>query len=149
MGSLEPTFLTRDEILRIHRRMINRYSESTRSYDDNLWIRDDVLLESALFAPQASFGGEFLCKSVAAMAGAYWHSFTINHPFEDGNKRVALTACSVFLRLNGFVLTLSQKEAEQVTLQMASGEMTRDEVISLAERSVAPIPGSEPEQAKV
>ena len=83
-----PIFLTKDQILAIHRQGIIRYSEQPiRPYDEGSWIRDDVLLESALFAPQATFGGEFLFDTVAAMAGAYWHSLTINHAFTDGNKK--------------------------------------------------------------
>ncbi len=136
----EPKFLSREAILYIHRQAIEFVSDDLSTpYDHTEWVRDDVLLESALFAPQASFAGDFLFRSLGAMAGAYWHSFTTNHPFMDGNKRVAAMACSVFLRLNGFRLTMSEAKIEEYTLGMAKGEITRDEAIEFTESHIEPI----------
>src|SRR5262245_6727092 len=64
-------------------------------------VREAALLESAVAAPQASFGGQSPYKDIAEVAAAYLFYVCKNHPFIDGNKRAALGACIVFLRLNG------------------------------------------------
>jgi death on curing protein len=63
-------------------------------------LRDAALLESAVAAPQASFGGEALIKEGIEIAAAYLFYLCRNHPFLDGNKRTALAACLVFLESN-------------------------------------------------
>lgn len=64
-------------------------------------MRDAALLESAVAAPQATYGGEPLLKDVIEVAAAYLFYLSSNHPFVDGNKRTALAACLVFLEANG------------------------------------------------
>jgi len=63
------------------------------------------------------------------IAAAYLCYLCRNHPFLDGNKRTALGACLVFLRLNG--VTPAPDGApwvwESLTLSVASGELTRDQ----------------------
>lgn len=63
-------------------------------------LRDMALLESAIAAPQATFGGESVFADVIEVAAAYLFYLCRNHAYVDGNKRVALGACLVFLRLN-------------------------------------------------
>jgi len=63
-------------------------------------LRDAALLESAVAAPQASFGGEALIREGIEIAAAYLFYLCRNHPFLDGNKRTALAACLVFLESN-------------------------------------------------
>ncbi len=59
------------------------------------------MLESAVAAPQATYGGAPLLKDVVEVAAAYLFYLCSNHPFVDGNKRTALAACLVFLEANG------------------------------------------------
>ena len=63
-------------------------------------LRDQGLLESAVAAPQASFGGEPLIQDPLEIAAAYLFYLCRNHPFVDGNKRTALAASLVFLKQN-------------------------------------------------
>lgn len=63
-------------------------------------IRDQALLESAVAAPQASFGGEPLLQDPVEIAAAYLFYLCSNHPFNDGNKRTGLASCLVFLEAN-------------------------------------------------
>jgi death on curing protein len=63
-------------------------------------LRDARLLESAVAAPQASYGGEALIRGAIEIAAAYLFYLCRNHPFVDGNKRTALAACLVFLDTN-------------------------------------------------
>lgn len=63
-------------------------------------LRDRALLEAAVAAPQATYGGEALIKDVISIAAAYLFYLCSNHPFNDGNKRTALAAALVFLEAN-------------------------------------------------
>ena len=64
-------------------------------------LRDAALLESAVAAPQATYGGVPLFKDIVEIAAAYLFYLCSNHPFVDGNKRTALATCLVFLEANG------------------------------------------------
>lgn len=90
-------------------------------------LRDMALLESAVAAPQASFGGQSPYKDIAEVAAAYLFYLCRNHPFIDGNKRVALGACIVFLRLNGIEPKADGPDWEDLTLAVAGSAIDRDE----------------------
>lgn len=90
-------------------------------------IRDKGLLESAIAAPQATIFGEPVFKDGIEIAAAYLFYLCQNHPFIDGNKRVALATSLIFLSENN----LLQSEAldvgtwEAFTLDVASGKYDR------------------------
>jgi death-on-curing protein len=128
----DPRFLTVDEVIVLH-------AEAIQFYGGEPGLLDYSLLESAVMAPQASFGGEYLYKNIHAMAAAYWYSLVKNHSFVDGNKRVGLHACDAFLAFNGLQLTLSSEKAEEVTFAIAKGEITREGLIEILEQSVGPL----------
>src|SRR5262245_50033502 len=89
-----PRFLSRDEVLEIHRQQIERFGGRPG-------VRDVGLLDSALAMPAAGIGGERLHGDAYEMAAAYLFHLAKNHPFFDGNKRVAAHSAYVFLSLNG------------------------------------------------
>jgi death-on-curing protein len=88
-------FLSLDEAIAIHERLIDKFGGTTG-------LRDKGLLESALFRPQTGY-----YKDLAQMAAALFESLINNHAFVDGNKRVAFFFCDVFLRLNGWKLGMT------------------------------------------
>ena len=90
-------------------------------------VRELALLESAVAAPQASFGGRSPYRDITEVAAAYLFYLCRNHPFVDGNKRVALGACIVFLRLNGVDPTVDGPEWEHLTLAVAASEIDREQ----------------------
>jgi death-on-curing protein len=90
-------------------------------------VREMALLESAVVTPQASYGGQSVYADVIEIAAAYLFYLCRNHPFIDGNKRTALGACIVFLRLNGIEPTTDSAEWEELTLAVASSVLDRDE----------------------
>ena len=90
-------------------------------------LRDEGLLASAVFAPQSSFGGKSPYKDVIEIAAAYLFSLCCNHPFVDGNKRTAMTAAIVFLRLNGFEPAPDSGAWETLILDVASSKLDRQE----------------------
>jgi len=90
-------------------------------------VRDLALLESAVAAPQAGFGSQSLYRDLVEVAAAYLFFLCRNHPFIDGNKRAALGACVVFLRLNGLEPKPDGPGWEELTLAVATGGLSRDE----------------------
>jgi len=95
-------------------------------------LRDRGLLESAVAAPQASFGGKPLINDPIEIAAAYLFYLCRNHPFADGNKRTALAAALVFLLVNGRLPDpgLPQRKLadwESLVLDVASSKLDREQ----------------------
>ena len=103
------------------------HAEAILVFGGSHGIRDQALLESAAAAPQASFGGRSPYADSIEVAAAYLYYLCRNHPFIDGNKRTALGACLVFLRLNGAKPAPDGPEWEELTLSIASGAVGREE----------------------
>jgi death-on-curing protein len=119
--------LTVEIVQEIHTEAIARFGGS----DD---VREIALLESAVAAPQASLGGKSPYCDLAEMAAAYLYYLCKNHPFVDGNKRAALGACIVFLRLNGIQPRADGSEWEKLVLAIAAGTIDRDETTARLRR---------------
>jgi death on curing protein len=86
-------------------------------------VRDYGLLESALARPQASAFGDDAYPDIHQKAAALLHSLARNHALVDGNKRIALAATIAFLGMNGIRLTLSNDEAYDLVMRIATGEL--------------------------
>jgi death-on-curing protein len=101
-------------------------------------IRDQALLDSALARPlqRAAYDDQ---SSVFELAAAYSYGLARNHPFIDGNKRVALTVAAVFLELNGYSLNAPEPETVLIYQQLASGSLTEEELGLWIERSAVSI----------
>jgi death on curing protein len=82
-------YLTLSEVLALHKMLIDEHGGS---HD----LRDMGALEAALFRPQSGHYTDLIAE-----AAALFESLAINHPFVDGNKRIAFAAVDVFLRING------------------------------------------------
>ena len=111
--------LTVDIVREIHATAIARFGGSHG-------VRDIALLESAVAAPQATLDGKALYSDLSEVAAAYLFYLCRNHPFVDGNKRTALAACIVFLRLNGVEPRRDGPDWEGLTLAVAASELDRD-----------------------
>jgi len=103
------------------------HAEAIAKFGGANGVRDQALLESAVAAPQAGLGGKSPYRGVVEMAAAYLFFLCRNHPFVDGNKRAALGACIVFLRLNGLEPQPDGPGWEELTLAVAAGKLSRDE----------------------
>jgi death-on-curing protein len=112
--------LTVANVLEIHTEAISQFGGSDG-------IREMPLLESAVAAPQASFGGESVYTDLLEVAAAYLFFLCRNHPFVDGNKRAALGSCIVFLRLNGIEPQSDSQSWEDLTLDVAASRLDRDQ----------------------
>lgn len=124
-------FLTVEQAIRLHEEGIRRYSPT-----ESFALRDHRLLESAVMTPQQTFDSEFLYRTLTEMAAAYLIGLAFNHPFENGNKRVAFAACSIFLRMNGYRLTLTQDEAVSLTLRVLNHELIRADVVEILDDAI-------------
>ena len=106
-------FLDLDDLLHVAERTLGAAPQ----------IRDVGLLQSALARPQASIVGDDTYASIHAKAAALLHSLARNHGLVDGNKRLALAAVLAFHGLNGIRLTLTNDEAFDLVMAVASGEL--------------------------
>ena len=113
-------YLLIDEIISLHAKVLVQSG-------GGLGLRDRGALESAVAQPEMTFSGEDLYPTVAEKAAALGHSLIHNHPFVDGNKRVGHAALEVFLVLNGYEISASVDEQENIVLSVASGQMSRVE----------------------
>ena len=118
MQSNAVKFLTRDEVLEIHKRLIARFGGKDG-------VRDQGLLESALYRPKTGY-----YENLYEMSAALFESLIMNHPFVDGNKRVAFFATDVFLRLNGFKFHIETVKAHRFLIGLLeSGECSYDRLL--------------------
>ena len=86
-------YLTLADALALHADQIERYGGSSG-------LRDMGALEAALYRPQTGYYADIIEE-----AAALWESLAQNHPFVDGNKRVAFAATYTFLAINGLTIT--------------------------------------------
>jgi len=119
---LLPDFLSEADIHELHQIALETAGGSAG-------LRDVGLLASALAMPQAGFGDQFLHEDIPAMAAAYLYHLIQNHPFVDGNKRVAMLACLTFLDINGYECGLAEEEWIALVLAIAQGEIAKVEII--------------------
>lgn len=108
------------------------HTEALRAHGGGHGLRDRGMLESALAAPQATAFGEPVMTDPVEVAAAYLFYVCRNHPFIDGNKRVALGCCLVFLRCNGIIdhppRTPEQIDAwESLVLDVAASRLGREQ----------------------
>jgi death-on-curing protein len=114
-------FLSVADVIEIHERVITEFGGHAE-------LRDRGLLESAIAMPHAMFSGQYLHPELPDMAAAYHYHLCANHPFVDGNKRVAVTAAEVFLLANGLELHCTDGELEEITLGTASSLLTKEHI---------------------
>jgi len=115
------TFLTLEQVLSIHERMIEEFGGIPG-------IRDHGLLQSAVMIPAAKFGGTMLHNDLPSMAAAYLFHLCKNHAFVDGNKRTALAASEMILLMNGNRLSAPDDVIYELTISVADGTASKKDV---------------------
>ena len=91
-------------------------------------VRDENLLASAVNTPFQTFMGNDLYPSIYDKAAQLCYGIVKNHPFTDGNKRTALHSMYVYRIINGFDITATQQEVEDLIIDVAAGNMTNTEL---------------------
>ena len=127
MNNSEILFLTLVEIIEIHKDQIELYGGKDG-------IRDISLLSSALSIPQSTFDGKFLHKSIFDMAAAYIYHISQNHPFVDGNKRVALVSGLIFLDFNNIEINDPKGMLYIMMIKVASGKGDKKYISGILKR---------------
>lgn len=115
--------LTKDQIILLHSQLI----EETGGKDG---IRDENLLDSAMLTPFQSFDGNDLYPTVLEKGAQLGFGLIQNHAFVDGNKRIGVHAMLVFLSLNGYSFSYTQKELTDIILTVAAGEKSCLDLLS-------------------
>ena len=118
-------FLTHDELLEIHAKLVERFGGEPG-------LRDPGLLESALYRPQTGY-----YEDLTEMGAALFESLIMNHPFVDGNKRVAFFGTDVFFRLNGYKLEVNAVAAHAFLIDLLeTGDCSYEKLLPWIRRSI-------------
>ena len=115
------SYLSKEQILSLHRRIIKATGGSPG-------LREESGLEAAVARPAATFDGYDLYPAMSEKAAALMHSLLMNHPFVDGNKRVAIAAAELFLEINGHRIVASEDDMESMALAAAAGQLGKEEL---------------------
>lgn len=115
------TYLSIGAILYLHEQLIEEFGGAGG-------LRDEGALRSAVARPRSTFGGQSLYPSLFEKAAALLESLCLNHPFIDGNKRVAYAAAGLLLELNGWRLKADADDAEVFMLEVAKGKRGKEEI---------------------
>ena len=106
------------------------HSDLLQRYGGKAGIRDVALLQSPLAQPKVTVGRKFVHKSVFDKAAAYGYHVCRNHPFIDGNKRVAFVLMDLFLQSNGWEIVATEEEAYSMMIELSSGRVSKAELSS-------------------
>ena len=135
-AAAEPVWVREDVVRAIHRRQLSEHGGAAG-------VRDEGLLASALARPRNLFAYGEPPPDVAALAAAYAFGIARNHPFADGNKRVALVVCRTFLLLNGTDLVADQEEKYRTFLLLAQGRFAEEDLAAWVRSHLAAGKGAE------
>lgn len=124
----DPRWLTRDIVIALHGELIAEHGGPAG-------LRDRASLESAVARPQQKH--HYDPQDILGLAAAYAFGLCSNHPFVDGNKRVALASLDVFLRLNGWALMATEVDAVTTILELASGRLSEDGLADWVRKNAA------------
>ncbi|MDD4570824.1 MAG: type II toxin-antitoxin system death-on-curing family toxin [Tepidanaerobacteraceae bacterium] len=126
------TFISKELILYFHDRLVQDYGGA-------YGIRDEKLLDSAPEQPKTTYEGRYLHDTLMKMAAAYGYHLCNNHPFIDGNKRIALIAMDIFLQINGFEIVAPEKETYKIMIRLSSGELSKIDLTNWLQNNTAPL----------
>lgn len=117
-------FLRIDDVLLMHEAQLNAFGGAEG-------IRDRAGLEAAIAQPQQTWDGEYIYSDIFEMAAVYAYHLAQSQAFVDGNKRTALQAAIVFLKVNGSPLDNSDLRLYDAMIGIAEKTFTRDDLAEL------------------
>ena len=122
-----PVFLDKQTILDIHENQI-------AFFGGDYGLSDEGLLESAIYAPINYFNYSSV-KNMFDLSACYSFHVVKNHPFVDGNKRVALASCLTFLRLNGIRVEIRQRRLFKAMLELTTSKIDKLQFSDMLEQN--------------
>jgi len=126
-----PIWLLKDAVIALHKYLVAEHGGVAD-------VRDIGLLESALARPENKFAYE-LGATIHDLAAAYAFGLARNHPFVDGNKRIAFTAIAMFLEPNGYRFEPEPVEAYNVIIALAAGDLPEEDLARWIAANSSPI----------
>ena len=114
-------FLTMIDVINLHAKLI-------RDFGGLNGIRDQGLLESAVFQAQVVLFNEYVCVDIYEMAAAYCFHIIKNHAFVDGNKRTGIAAALLFLELNGVDIVTDIESLYTLAIGVASSVRSKKDI---------------------
>ena len=126
----EPVWIKKAALLQVHSLVLAEYGGLEG-------IRDEGLLDSALARPKNLYAYEGI-KDIWRLGVSYAVGILRNHPFSDGNKRVAFVALNIFLNLNGLRLKVDPLEAGDTFFAAAAGEINEEDLGSWVLKHTSP-----------
>ncbi len=126
-------FLPEELVMIIH-------SDLLRRYGGKAGLRDIALLQSALAQPKVTVARKFAHKSVFDKAAAYGFHLCNNHPFIDGNKRVAFVLMDLFLQRNGWEIAADEEDAYSLMIDLSSENVPKTKLSSWLKNHSARLP---------
>jgi death-on-curing protein len=118
---IHPRFLTKDQVLILHQMQIEQFG-------GHPGLKNEGLLISALAQAEAGMGEEYFHRDIYHMAAAYLFHLVKNHAFHDGNKRIAALTASVFLEINGVIVTADEDEFEKLVMDAAQSLVDKNQI---------------------
>lgn len=128
--TLQPKFLTYDQVVALHKLQIDEFGGSHG-------VKDEGLLLSAMGQPESGFGDQYFHKDLFEMAAAYLFHLVKNHAFHDGNKRIAALTAAVFLEVNGLQVIAEEDEFEKLVLDAAQSLATKEQIAEFFRRNTS------------
>src|SRR3989344_2507975 len=116
-------YLSAEEILIIHAYIIGETSGLHG-------VRDVELLQSIAHKPQARFSGKEIYGGVFLKAAVLLEAIANYHGFIDGNKRTSFACAARFLYINGYAITMTNKDVEQTIIKVAAKELTISDIVA-------------------
>ena len=115
--------LTVEEVMALHKKLIERTGGSDG-------LRDQSLLESAVYSAMTGFEGSEAYPTVQEKAARLMFALTNNHAFVDGNKRIGVFVMLMTLQLNNEKIKYTQSELISLGLSVAEGTTGYDEILT-------------------
>lgn len=103
-------------------------------------IKDTNLFNSALNEPKQTFDKKDLYADIITKAACYLRSFSMNHPFYDGNKRTALMATVIFLERNGYEVIADNDKLYKFVEKVVRGKLQISSIARRLKKFIKPVP---------
>lgn len=129
--SREPKWVSKAAVLAIHGWLLAEHGGASG-------LLDEGRLDAALASPKDH--SAYKERDIFRLAAAYAHAITRDHPFQDGNKRVALTIAGVFLELNSFRLDAPENDAVSAMLALSTHELDEEGFAAWLRESSSKLP---------
>ncbi|MEN6463408.1 MAG: type II toxin-antitoxin system death-on-curing family toxin [Syntrophomonas sp.] len=114
-------FIKKGTVLIFHKQLIDDYGGVNG-------LRDEGLLDSALAQVKTTMFGEYLHRDIIEMAAAYGYHLCQNHPFIDGNKRIAFVVMDTFLQVNGWEIIADERAVFSLMLDLADDKIDKNQL---------------------